>query len=236
MNPRCEVITWSLCVVGACPLLQRCCNKDMASLSLPGICKALGIIPGMGEECRSGGCGWWCIPLSPAIWDEEKEPTSSRLVWTTKRDFVSTITAAAATEHNNSSNFRAGDQTSRDVKRWALSAMPALHLHGFNTVVTLWPLQHLWVIGFSCTVFMKQIKGLYWSYNGLGTDGSRVRSTCSYAIMLLSLSRLLSSDWLYPQVRLFQVETEMTVTASSLHLPISSSGTQNDRKACVSDS
>lgn len=84
-------------------------------------------------------------------------------------------------------------------------------------------------MGFSCTVFMKQIKGLYWSYNGLGTDGGRVGSTRSYDIMLLSLSRLLSSDWLYPQV-----ETEMTVTASPLHLPISSLETHNNRKACVS--
>lgn len=52
------------------------------------------------------------MPLSPTIWDEEKEPTSSRLVWTTKQDPVSTITAAAAaaTERNSSSNFRAGDQ------------------------------------------------------------------------------------------------------------------------------
>lgn len=56
-------------------------------------------------------------------------------------------------------------------------------------------------MGFSCTVFMKQIEGLYWSYNGLGTDGGRVGSTRSYDIMLLSLSRLLSSDWLYPQVK-----------------------------------
>lgn len=159
---------------------------------------------------------------------------SSRLVWTTKQDPVLTITAAAAAEHNSSSNFRAGDQVSRDVKRWAFSVMPAHHLHGFNTIVTLWPLQHLWVIGFSCTVFMKQTKGLYWSYNGLGTDGGRVGSARSYDIMLLSLCRLLGSNWLYPQVRLTQVETEMTVTASPLHLPISSLGTQNDRKACVS--
>lgn len=81
---------------------------------------------------------------------------------------------------------------------------------------------------------MRQIKGLYWSYNGLGTDGGRVGSTRSFDIMLLALSRLLSSDWLYPQVRRFQEETEMTVTASPFHLPISSLGTQDNRKACVS--
>lgn len=66
------------------------------------------------EAVGDGSC------LFPRLFGmRRREHTNSRLVWTTKQDPVLTITAgaAAATEHNSSSDFRAGDQAPRDVKR-----------------------------------------------------------------------------------------------------------------------